>query len=276
MLRTRLAPAVLAAGLILPSAAVMAADDTSNNGYVWSWFGGDWSLTLGAAGFVAPTYEGAKDMAISGVPVISLSRTGTAIRFSSRNDNPGFSVYDNGSFRIGPVGKLLWPRDSDSSNDLIGLKDVPFGVEAGLFAEYFPSDWMRLRAEVRQGFLAHHGVVADLSADAFTDIMPNVQISAGPRLSLASDSYFRAYYGVSPAESIASGLTVYDPGGGLKSVGVGGAVTWKATDKITTQLFGEYSRLTGPAADSSLVKERGSPNQFMIGISATYRFDFTL
>jgi len=275
MLRTRLAAAVLAAGLLLPSSAAFSADAAANDSS-WGWFSGDWSLTLGAAGFVGPRYEGGKGMALGGAPVISLSRTGPARLFTSRNDNPGFSLYDNGAFRIGPVGKLLWPRDASTSNDLTGLHDVPFGVEAGLFAEYFPSDWLRLRAEVRQGFLAHHGLVADLSADAFTDLSPVVQISAGPRMSLASNRYFDAYYGVSPAESLASGLTAYDPGGGMKSVGVGGAVTWKATDKITTQLFGEYTRLTGPAADSSLVKERGSPNQFMIGVSATYRFDFHL
>jgi MipA family protein len=34
--------------------------------------------------------------------------------------------------------------------------------------------------------------------------------------------------------------------------------------------------LLGPAADSSLVEERGSENQFKVGVSATYRFDFTL
>lgn len=68
----------------------------------------------------------------------------------------------------------------------------------------------------------------------------------------------------------------YRPGGGWESVGVGGAITWKAIDKIDTSLFGEYSRLQGPAKDSSIVKQHGSPNQFMVGVSATYRFDFSL
>jgi len=252
------------------------AADSANSGSSWGWFAGDWSLTVGGAGFVAPSFEGADDMSLSGAPMISLSRAGRTSRFSSRNDNPGFSLYDSPAFHIGPVGKLLLPRNSDDFDELKGLKDLPLGFEAGLFAEYFPSDWLRVRAEVRQGFLAHHGVVADLSADAFTDITPTIRLSAGPRLSLASESYFRAYYGVSAADSAASGLSVYKPGAGVKSVGVGGAVTWQATDKITTQLFGEYSRLTGPAADSSIVRERGSKDQFTIGVSATYRFDFTL
>jgi outer membrane protein len=100
--------------------------------------------------------------------------------------------------------------------------------------------------------------------------------SGGPRLSLASRSYDQAYYGVNLSEAIASGLSPSSPGGGLKSVGVGGALTWKTTDKITTSAFAEYSRLMGPAARSSLVRERGSRDQLMLGVSATYRFDFTL
>ena len=63
---------------------------------------------------------------------------------------------------------------------------------------------------------------------------------------------------------------------GQADFGVGGAIDWKTTDKLTTSIFAEYARLTGPAADSSLVEERGSPNQYLFGVSATYRFDFHL
>ncbi len=132
---------------------------------------------------------------------------------------------------------------------------------------------MRLRTEVRHGIRAHHGVVADFAADAFYDFVPNWRISGGPRLSLASRSYYQAYYAVSLGEAITSGLSPYSPGGGLKSIG---ALTWKTTDRITTSAFAEYSRLMGPAAQSSLVRERGSRDQLMIGLSATYCFDFSL
>jgi outer membrane protein len=81
---------------------------------------------------------------------------------------------------------------------------------------------------------------------------------------------------VDAVESAASGLSQYNPGSGFKSVGAGGAITWQATDALETSLFAEYARLTGPAADSSLVQERGSRNQFTVGTSAVYRFDFSL
>ncbi|MHB2266171.1 MipA/OmpV family protein [Aliihoeflea sp. PC F10.4] len=241
-----------------------------------SWFSGDWSLTLGVAAISAPEYEGDDKYKFFAQPIVSFGRQGTERRFSSRNDNISIGLIDTGTFRAGPTGKLVFERDGGDSDDLEGLDPIRFGAEIGGFAEIYPTDWLRLRGEVRHGIRSHDGVVADVSADAFMNVTPTIQVSAGPRVSMASSDYFEAYYGVSPAESVASGLTPYTPDGGFRSVGVGAAIRWDVTDKIETSLFGEYSRLVGPAADSSLVRERGDENQFLIGVSATYRFDFSL
>jgi outer membrane protein len=242
----------------------------------FGWVRGDWYLTVGASGFVAPKFEGSSDRLLSVVPMISLGKVGPEARFVSRNDNISLSLYDTGSVRAGLTGKLIWGRDSGTAGELNGLDPVKFGGEAGVFAEVYPTNWLRVRGEVRKGFRSHDGVVADLSADAFVDVTDRIRVSAGPRLSLASGGYFDSYYGVNSDEAAKSGLSKYDPGGGVKSVGVGGAVTWKTTDQITTSVFGEYSRLQGPAADSSLVKQRGSVDQLLLGVSATYKFDFQL
>ncbi len=52
--------------------------------YFWS---GDWYLKVGAAGLVAPKFEGSNKYKFSAQPLISLGRQGEAERFSSRNDN---------------------------------------------------------------------------------------------------------------------------------------------------------------------------------------------
>jgi MipA family protein len=239
-------------------------------------FSGDWYLTVGAAGFTAPAFEGSRRYILTGVPIVSLGKRGKEAPFVSRNDNISFAFVDTGVFRAGAVGKLVMPRDAGDHAELAGLSDVPFGVELGGFAEVHPTGWLRLRGEVRRGIRAHEGFVGNLQVDAYTDVTDRVRVSAGPRLSFASAAYMDAYYGVSAAESAASGLAPYDPGGGIKSAGVGGAVDWRLTDQVTTSVFGEYSRLMGPAADSSIVTQRGSKNQFMLGLSATYRFDFSL
>lgn len=255
--------------------AVLAAGSGSAFAQEGNWFSGDWRVTLGAAVLTAPDFKGAKDYMLRVQPMVSVSRAGSEKRFSSRNDNISFGLIDNGAFRAGVNGKVVFGRDSSDYAELNGLDDVSWGAELGGFAEVYPTDWMRLRGEVRQGIGAHHGVVADLSADAFQDIVPGLRVSGGPRMTLASADYFDAWYGVSPGEAAASGLAAYSPGGGVESVGVGGAVTWQATDRIETSIFGEYSRLVGSASDSSIVRQRGSSNQFLFGISATYTFDVT-
>lgn len=265
---------LLPASLVLSLAVIPAQAQVVQK--VKSWIEGDWSLTLGAAGYVAPRFEGASgNLAFYGQPIVSLSKVGKSAPFSSRNDNISFAFVDTDQFRFGANGKLLFAR-KDNDRDLRGLGTVPWGGELGVFADYYATNWLRLRAEVRHGLAAHWGVVGDLSADAFYDITPALRISGGPRMSLGTSGYFKPYFGVNAFQSANSGLAVYKASGGVKSVGFGGALTWKTTDKVTTSLFAEYTRLTGPAASSSLVKQRGSENQYMIGVSATYRFDFRI
>jgi outer membrane scaffolding protein for murein synthesis (MipA/OmpV family) len=246
-------------------------------GGLFDWVHGDWKLIVGATGMVAPDFEGAKDLMFQVSPIISIGKAGPEARFTSRNDGISFSLYDNGRVRAGATGKLVWGRDEDDGDGPKGLDPVRFGAEAGGFAEIYPTDWLRVRAEVMHGIRSHSGVVADVRVDAFKDITPSVRVSGGPRISFASKDYFESYYGVNAEESAKSGLSEFHPdGGGIKSIGIGGAYDWKVTEKFTASVFSEYSRLMGEAADSSLVKERGSPNQFTIGVSAAYRFDFTM
>lgn len=241
-----------------------------------AWWSGDWYLKVGATGFVMPRYEGSKSHLLGVTPLISLGKAGNTVRFSSPTDNPSFALFDNGPIRAGIVGKLITSRNADDSDDLRGLKPVKWGVEAGGFVEAYPTDWMRVRAEVRHGIRSYGGVVADLSADAFMDVTPTIRVSAGPRLSFASNDYVDAYYKVDTRHSLKSGLKKYDPDGGLISAGLGAAINWKATEKIEAGAFASYDRLTGDVADSSLVQQRGSKNQYTIGLYSTYRFGFTL
>ena len=266
--------ALSAAAVLLASPALAADADIDPRRF--GWFSGDWKLVVGASVFYAPEYAGDDHLVLNVTPLISLGKAGPEARFTSRNDNISFSLFDNGPFRFGPTGKIVFSRDEGDSSDLKGLDDVPWGVELGAFAEYYPTDWLRVRGELRHGIRAHNGFVGDVDVDAFHDVTEAVRVSGGPRVSFASSDYFDTYYGISGSESAASGLPEYNPGSGFESVGVGGAVTWKATDRVTASLFGGYARLVGPAADSPLVKERGSENQFTIGVSSTYRFDFTI
>lgn len=241
-----------------------------------SMFAGNWYLDVGGAVVNAPKFEGANNKKFFFQPIVSFGRQGVTSRFVSRNDNISLALFDTGSFRAGLAGKLIMGRDSGDHSEIRGLSSVPFGGELGAFAEVYPVDFLRVRGEVRHGIRSHEGVVAEMSADAFVDLTQSLRFSAGPRIAWASKGYFDAWYGVNAAESAASGLAQYSPGHGLQSYGVGGALTWQTTDNIATSVFAEYKRLAGPAEKSSVVRQRGSKDQLSIGVSATYRFNFSL
>ena len=263
--------ALLPVSFVFVSSAAAENVEKSSGRYFWS---GNWSLTVGGDFYRQPRFTGSSKYILSAQPLISFGQTGVAERFSSRNDNISFALLDMQDFRVGITGEFLMARGGSQAD---GLKDVPWGGEVGGFMEFYPTDWFRMRAELRHGIRAHKGIVGELAGDAFYDVTPAIRVSGGPRVNFASKKYFDTYYGINAEESVASGLSVYDPdGGGISSVGLGGAVTWMTTDKITTSLYAEYSNLQGKAARSSLVKERGSRNQLAVGVSATYRFDFTL
>jgi MipA family protein len=125
------------------------------------------------------------NVGFSGLPMVDIRQAGTLPRFFAPRDGLGFSLIDLGLFRIGPVGKLLWQRKASSYPELNGLGDIGFTLQVGGFAELWPVQWLRLRAEVRQGFGGETGITGDLFADMVVPIGP-LTLSGGPRVLVLS------------------------------------------------------------------------------------------
>ena len=153
-----------------PSCLAALRSAGAGEGGLFGWIHGDWYLKVGATGMVAPDFEGGKDYLFSASPIISLGKVGPEARYTSRNDAISFSLYDTGAVRAGVAGKLLFGRDGDDADALKGLDPIRFGGELGAFAEVYPTDWLRVRGEVRHGIRSHNGIVADINADAFYDV----------------------------------------------------------------------------------------------------------
>jgi MipA family protein len=240
----------------------------------------DWIVTIGVESRVIPAWPGAAEdkFAFVGGPLFSVRKQGTPVEYFGPRDSFGFSVLDLGQIKLGPAVKLIWPRQESNYAALNGLGNVNLAVQAGAFAEYWAVPWLRLRGEVRQGFGGETGVSSDLFLDA---VIPAGQFrfSAGPRMTVQSAAAVGPYFSITQAQSTgstASGLPelpVYHADGGLYSYGAGTQTEYFLNAQWATHAFVEYERLTGSAADSPLVTERGSPNQLTFGLGATYSFD---
>ena len=74
-------------------------------------------------------------------------------------------------------------------------------------------------------------------------------------------------------ESAASGLPIYNAGGGIRSVGAGTQLIKQWNTQWATHVFVEYDRLVGDAGDSPIATIRGTPDQFTFGAGFAYSFD---
>jgi outer membrane protein len=248
----------------LPSVAM--AVDKNTTGY--------WTVQVGVDGWFLPRWQGSDGSYIfAPVPLLDVRKAGTPERFHGPRDGFGFTLLDLGQLRAGPVAAIRLPRKEYKDAKLTGLGDIATAYEFGIFAEYMWAPWLRTRAEVRQGTGGHHGIVADLYADAIGAISRQLTVSAGPRVTLATNSATSPYFSITPAQSLASGLPVFDAKGGVRAVGAGAKARYLWTQQIGTHVFVEYERLTGDAKNSPLVALRGSPDQWMFGAGVTYAFD---
>lgn len=233
----------------------------------------DWTITVGAEGRYSPRYEGANSSMFRPVPIFRVRRAGTHDRFRSPRDGASIALFESGGFAAGPTGKIRYKRKASDDSTLTGLGDIDWTLEVGAFAEYWPTEWLRTRAELRQGFGGHKGLIGDLSADVVVPVTKQLTLSGGPRMTLASAKAINPYFGITATQSAASGLAVYDAGGGLRSYGAGAQATYAWTPQWASHIFIEYQRLAGDAANSPLVTQRGSRDQVEVGIGTTYAFD---
>lgn len=233
----------------------------------------DWTVTIGVEGRVLPTYEGSGTSMFRPFPMFDVRRVGTPAGFRSPRDGFSFGILDYGRFVAGPTVKARFERKESSDNDLRGLGDVAWTLEAGAFAEYWPTDWLRGRVELRQGIGGHHGLVSDLTADLVVPVTRQLTLSGGPRMTLATAAATSPYFSITPGQSAASGLPVYDAGGGFRSFGAGAQARYEWSPQWATHMFVEYERLAGDAANSPLVLQHGTRDQIQVGIGATYSFD---
>ena len=232
-------------------------------------------ITLTGTAAATPTFPGSDKFTAIGFPSLRFRRSDEPARFAAPDDGISFSVFDNPTFRAGPLFRYQPGRYLEDDRRLFGLRKRNWDIEGGGFLEYWPLDFIRLRAELRHGFRGDSGFAATLGAD-FVAPVDRWTFSIGPRLDFGNSNYMRRYFGVTPAEALLNGrVTPFRPGSGIEGVGGLAAVTYTWNEQWATTGYVKYSRLVSDAGDSPIVRRIGSPNQFTLGARVSYSFAFT-
>jgi outer membrane scaffolding protein for murein synthesis (MipA/OmpV family) len=96
-------------------------------------------------------------------------------------------------------------------------------------------------------------------------------VTVGPRVRVNDDDYADAYFGITPAVAAATGFRLRSgrrrPGGRVVA-----GVTHQLTRSFGVYGYAGYDRLVGDAADSPIVQNFGSEDQFSAGLALFFTF----
>lgn len=170
--------------------------------------------------------------------------------------------------------RYIGERDSSDHPEIEGLDDVDWSFEAGLGLGYEQRNY-RVFTDVRYGFIGHNAWTGDIGADGIAYPVDGLTLTLGPRLGFGTDRFAETYFGISEAESEASGLERFDAHGGLLSAGVELGARYLFNDRWGLEGNASWGRLLNDAAESPITEE-GSADQYKVrlGITRSISLDF--
>lgn len=252
-----LAPAAVAAAM-LASAPALAQEKE------------DLRVRIGLGAQVKPAYPGARDRELGPLFDFDFASGIEEFRIETPDDRLGLRLLSSGRFTLGPAASFQGSRKNSDVGAPVGKVDAT--IELGGFVDYLVNDSLRIRGELVRGVNGHEGLVGSFGVDHFWRNGDRYAVTLGPRLLFSDDRYQRAYFGVSPAAALATGLPGYSPGGGLHAVAVAGGVQTQLGPSWGLFGYARGERLVGDAARSPIVRAYGSRNQLSAGLGLSYAF----
>jgi outer membrane protein len=235
-----------------------------------------WIITIGGDARAVPRYMGSNAFAMVPAPYFDIRRPQSPEGFHAPRDGIGIALFDNGVFAMGPVGSLIWQRKQTDSSSLNGLGNVGYTYEVGGFLDYWAVRWLRMRVEALQAFGSANGMIANFAVDAVVPLSPALTLSGGARARVVGSGVESPYFSITRAQSITSGLPVFNAGGGWQAFGAGTQLKYRFNPTWATYGLVEYDKLVGATASSPIVTgPGGSSNQWTFGAGLTYSFAMT-
>ncbi|MGR8920515.1 MAG: MipA/OmpV family protein [Gammaproteobacteria bacterium] len=228
----------------------------------------DFDVRLGMLGAVGPEFEGSDSYEIEDVPYARISYRE---RLIFRGRSLELNVYRTDGIRFGPIVQTRAGRDEDNDRILEGFGDVDRAFEAGGFVrgDYGP---LRFRVEALHDVSgAHDGMLVEFGGGVqvpWRDPWFVLRV----RSTWADGDYTSTFYGVSERQAQRSGLRAFDADAGFKDVQVSVATRVPLSKHFSALFSAGYTRLLGDVADSPIVADHGSANQFFAAGGLAWRY----
>ncbi|MBB3764706.1 MipA/OmpV family protein [Sphingomicrobium lutaoense] len=245
------------------------------------------SITVGLGAAYGPDYEGSDDYRF--IPGALVRAKFGDVRIVTRGLRLYATLTPPGdgdmSFDAGPIVGVRLSRSGKVDDPVVDqLPDRDVAVELGGFAGLTfkgltnPYDRLSFRLDaVHDVAGAHDDWLIGPNVDFSTPLSRKTFVALSLGAEIVGDDFAATYFGVTPAEAATvPALAPYSLDGGLKSIGGGLVLGQSLEDNLLEgfSLFGtvNYERLLGDFADSPLVADRGSANQWFLAAGVGYTF----
>jgi outer membrane scaffolding protein for murein synthesis (MipA/OmpV family) len=230
------------------------------------------NLSIGVGPEYSPDYFGSDDYEISADPA-------AYVRFKNfvflDDDGADFGIIGFSNFRFGPTLRIAGRRDEDENAALTGLGDVGTTFEFGGFAGATFVDRYSVKAKVRHGIeTGHRGLVIDANATALLFRFGPVSTSVSAQTTWIGNDYADAYFSVTPAQSAASGLPVYDAERGFRDIGGSFNAYLNIGRRWSLNPYVSYKYIFDGIADTPIIDQFGDRQQFAVGFHVMREFTF--
>ncbi|SEQ99153.1 MipA/OmpV family protein [Sphingobium sp. YR768] len=220
-------------------------------------------IVLGVGVAATPAYQGSDETRIIPIPAIDI-REGWL--FANLRNGVGVIPISTEHFEIGASAVFVQGyRGKDVPDGIDRLSD---GVGARLFTNIRAGGFVATLGAVKIVSGGTKGTVADASISYPINISSRFTLTPTVGTTWADRKYNDRYFGVTPTESLASGLPEFGMGGGFKDVSGMLTASYRLTDRITLSATGGVTSMIGDAADSPLVEKKTQPSGIF---TLTYR-----
>lgn len=223
-----------------------------------------------------PEYYGSKYVNVGAAPYLLYEFDGDRYVELIANELR-INLLDDPNWRFGPDVFYRFGR-SDVQDDMVNrLDDIDDSVDVGAFAGYtfFDKANPLKRLTLSVYTLADvggvsNGVTIGGSAVGMWPVFEFMSIAGGQGLTWADKGFMDTYFGVDDSNALASGLTAYAPGSGLRDTRTYLGLVFHLSEKWHFGFGGMFTHYLETAADSPVVDDRGAVDNWTYGGGVMY------